>query len=353
MVAAMPAEVRSDDILDVVRLLPDVLFRCYKGDDGRIYWRLNEGGLAEEFGLTTKEIEGKGLDELFPGGASDELHQHFEEAFRGESTIFTNQIGDRHFRHFPKAVRDENGDVVEVVGYIADVTDLIHAQEDLARANKELDAFVHATSHDLKNPLTVISTLGQLLQEDHADELSPTAQGHLERMQRTIARMRSMVDDFLHLSRARSQPLHRTDVELSAVARSVADDLQAAEPERDVTWDIQDALHARADAALMRSVLENLMGNAWKYTADGAATISFSQETTEAGDAFAVRDDGPGFDADAATELFQPFVRGHMGSIEGTGIGLSTVERIIDRHGGRVWAESSPGTGAAFFFTLP
>lgn len=333
--------------------MPDVLFRCFKGDDGRIYWSLNEGGLAEAFGLTTKDIEGKTLHDLFPGGASPELEEHFELAFQGVSTIFTNQIGDRHFRHFPKPILNEDGSVKEVVGYIAEVTDLVQTQRELELANQELDAFVHAASHDLKNPLTVLNTLLQVFGEHYRAGLDASGRQYMEKMRSTVTKMQSMTDALLQLSVARNAPLEKRSVSLSALAHEVAQNLQMSDKKRNVIFDIGTELRAQADKALLGIVLQNLLSNAWKYTAPNMARITVSAVETERGPAFVVRDDGPGFDSAAAAAIFEPFHRSHGIDFEGSGVGLSTVGRIIHRHGGEVWAESAPGEGAAFFFTLP
>ncbi len=349
----MAESLAPDDILEVVRILPDVLFRCYKADDGKIYWSLNEGGLTEAFGLTTKEIKGKSLHDLFPGGASPELEEHFELAFKGISTIFTNQIGDRHFRHFPKPILDDEGKVKEVVGYIAEVTDLVQTQRELEIANRELDAFVHTASHDLKNPLTVLNTLVQVMGEHYRSSLDAAGRQYLDKMRQTVTRMQGMTDALLQLSRARNAPLEKRRVNLSNLAHEVAQNLQMADKERNVIFDIRPDLVAQADKALMGIVLQNLISNAWKYTSNTAAVIAFDAVETPKGPGFVVRDNGPGFASDAAAAIFEPFRRAHGGDVEGSGVGLNTVDRIIHRHGGEVWAESSPGNGAAFFFTLP
>lgn len=339
--------------MEVVRTLPDVLFRCYKGDDGQIYWSLNEGGLAEAFGLTTKDIQGKSLHDLFPGGASPELEEHFELAFQGISTIFTNQIGDRHFRHFPKPIMGDDGKVKEVVGYIAEVTDLVQTQTELELVNRELDAFAHTASHDLKNPLTVLNTLVQLFGEQYKMKLDAPGRQYLEKMRQTVTTMQSMTDALLQLSRARHAPLEKRNVNLSALAHEIAQNLQMSDSDRNVIFDIRPDLVVKADKALMGIVLQNLISNAWKYSAQDAAKITFHDVETPSGPGFVVRDNGPGFDPEIAASIFEAFHRAHGTEIEGAGIGLNTVYRIMHRHGGEVWAESSPGQGAAFFFTLP
>ncbi len=348
----MQKTVSSDDILDVVRILPDVLFRCYKGDDGKIYWSLNEGGLAEEFGLTTDKIQGLSLDELFPGGASPELHDHFERAFRGERHIFTNEMGDRHFRHFPQAIPDDDGHIKEVVGYIADVTDLVETQRALARANRELDAFVHAASHDLKNPLAAMKNLVELLRKKPDALTGPKGEEIIGRMSNTIRNMNDMIFDYLQLSRARNAKIERDTVDLTALAHDVIQDLESDDGSLEVDWQIQDGLTDDADPGLMRMILQNLLGNALKYSSrQERPQIRFHRVQLEDGPAYCIEDNGVGFSMDDAEPIFEVFHRVHD-DFPGTGVGLSTVRRIIEHHEGTVWAESQPGEGAKFYFRL-
>ena len=164
------------------------------------------------------------------------------------------------------------------------------------------------------------------------------------------------IADLLALSQVSRATLHHETVDLSALARGILDDLQAHQGERQVALQIESGLQAQADAGLVRVVLENLLGNAWKFSAQQAqAEISFGQQLNEAGEpVFFVRDNGVGFDMAYADKLFTPFQRLHaVAEFAGTGIGLATVKRVIDRHGGRLWAEVAPGLGATFFFTLP
>lgn len=343
MVETGTTSVPQQDIMDVVRLLPDVLFRCYKGDDGRIYWSLNEGGLAEEFGLTTEQIKGKSLEDLFPGGASDELKEHFEAAFRGERTVFTNEMGGRHFRHFPQPVIDEDGNVVEVVGFIADVTALVEAEQALTESNKELEAFVHTVSHDLANPLTAMTNLLALLRRQVEGQPRST----VERMERIARSMADTLKGLLWLSQAQQRQPAVQRVDLSGMALEVAGVLAARDPDRDVDVDVEDGLMSDADPELARVLLENLIGNAWKFTGDTQdARIQVRREE----DGFAVEDNGPGFPEAEAEALFEPFHRA-TAAAPGSGIGLATAQRIVAAHGGVIRAENAY-PGARFFFTL-
>lgn len=349
---AEPLRLNPDDLMQIVRLLPDVLFRCYKGPDGKIYWSLNEGGLAEEFHLTTAEVQGKTLHDLFPGGASPELEEHFEDAFRGKPTIFTNEIAGRHFRHYPQPVYDADGNVEAVVGYIAEVTDLVKTQEKLAKANLELQTFAHAISHDLQNPLMTLVALVEILAR-RSDGFDDKTRDVLERMERTVHRMQYISEDVLYLSQVSREGLERVDVDVSRLVQTIRHGLEATATQHDVAWDVAEGMRVDADERLCRIVFENVLGNAWKYTAGRKPTrISVWQEDEDGRRWTVVEDDGVGFDPSDAKRIFQPFQRAHAGPVGGTGVGLSTVKRIVDRHGGDIRAEGHPGEGATIRFTL-
>ncbi len=345
-------DVDPAQLMRIVRILPDVLFSCFKGDDGKIYWSVNEGGLAEEFGLTTNQIKGKSLEQLFPGGASSELHQHFEDAFLGKPYIFTNEIEGRHFRHFPQPVHDEQGNVEAVVGYIAEVTDLVKTQEKLAKANIELQTFAHAISHDLQNPLAAMQMFLHVLLL-HPEKYDEKTRSILERMERTAARMQYIAEDTLYLSEISKEGLERTDVDVTELARTISIGLEATRPDRKLDWDIKEGMSIHADARLSRIVFENLLGNAWKYTDDAQdPRIRVWQEDKNGRRWITVEDNGRGFDPADARRIFRPFERAHRGPVKGSGVGLSTVKRVMDRHGGEIISEGSPGKGALFRFTF-
>jgi signal transduction histidine kinase len=226
---------------------------------------------------------------------------------------------------------------------------------ELERKNKELEAFSYSVSHDLRAPLRAIDGFSYALLEGHASALGEEGRAHLDRVRAAARRMNELIDDLLQLSRVGRAELVRTAVDLSSLARGVAEELARRSPERCVEVVIEGTPAVRADPRLMRAVLENLFANAWKFTAKvPAPRVGFGALTAEGGTAFVVRDNGSGFDMRHAARLFQPFQRLHRESdFPGTGIGLATVHRIVDRHGGRVWAESAPGEGARFFFTVP
>jgi PAS domain S-box-containing protein len=223
---------------------------------------------------------------------------------------------------------------------------------DLDAANKELEAFTYSVSHDLRAPLRAIDGFSRMLEERHAGALAAEAREQLQRVRAAARRMGQLIEDLIALSRVGRGALHRRVVDLSALAKLVAKELEAGAPERRVEWRLGEGLAAHADPGLARVVLENLLGNAWKYTGKTPrAVIEFGR--TAAGE-FMVRDNGAGFDPAHSAGLFQPFRRLHAAEeFEGTGIGLATVKRIIERHGGQVRGEGAVGAGAAFYFTLP
>jgi PAS domain S-box-containing protein len=228
-----------------------------------------------------------------------------------------------------------------------------HAAE-LEAANAELDAFAYSVSHDLRAPLRSIDGFSQALLEDYAPKLDDVAKGYLNRVRVASQRMAVLIDDLLGLSRVTRAELQRQPVNLSDLARSVMADLSARDPGRQVECVVASDVVVQGDAHLLRVVLENLIGNAWKYTRDRAeARIEFGVVTGSTDHAYYIRDNGAGFDMAYAHKLFGVFQRLHTAAeFEGTGVGLAIVQRIIRRHGGRVWAEGAVGEGATFYFTL-
>ena len=226
--------------------------------------------------------------------------------------------------------------------------------EELERKNRELEAFSYSVSHDLRAPLRGIDGYSQALLEDYAGTLDETAQGYLRSVRAGVSRMAALIEDMLALSRVSRADLRRERVDLSAEVHHVMAELQRADPGRQVELVIQPGLQVAADPRLMRIALENLLGNAWKFTGKVAkARIDFSVTDGDDGPVYLVRDNGAGFNMRYAGKLFRPFQRLHSeGQFVGTGIGLATVHRVVERHGGRVWAEGVVGDGATFFFTL-
>ncbi|MDB6013546.1 MAG: putative multi-sensor signal transduction histidine kinase [Gammaproteobacteria bacterium] len=226
---------------------------------------------------------------------------------------------------------------------------------ELERKNSELEAFSYSVSHDLRAPLRSIDGFSKLLLDDHAGALNAKGKDYLLLVRASAQRMGELIDDLLLLSRVGLAGLVRNRVDLSSIARAAAEELRRKDPDRHVTICIEKPLPVEADDGLMRVLLENLLGNAWKFTANvPAARIEVGTEQKEGGTVFFVRDNGAGFDMSYAEKLFSPFQRLHTeAEFPGTGIGLATVHRIVDRHGGRIWADSAVDQGATFYFTIP
>lgn len=332
--------------MEVVRLLPDVLFRCHKAADGKIYWTLNEGGLAEAFGLTTEQIRGKSLDELFPGGASEPVRAHFEAAFQGSTETFVNEMDGRYFKHFPQPVFGPDGQVEEVVGYITDVTELVQAEQELARVNKDLEAFAYRVSHDLRTPLAAVATLGDVLASQEG--LDASGQEAARRLLKATERMDALINDVLAFSRAGVRP-QREGTDLAVLAKDIRGELRL-QSDHQIHLDAPDTLVVDADPALMRIVMANLLGNSGKYARPGHDVHVWLREENGT---IVVEDDGIGFGDQDPGAAFHVFTRmRNAAGQEGCGIGLSTVQRIIEGHGGTIEASERPGGGACFRFTV-
>ncbi|MBX3216209.1 MAG: PAS domain-containing protein [Labilithrix sp.] len=219
---------------------------------------------------------------------------------------------------------------------------------ELAAANRDLEAFAYAVAHDLRAPLRAVDGFGLALEEEHGEQLDAEGRKYLTRMRVAARRMGALIDDLLSLSRVGRATLARVDVDVSALARQIASDLEHGEPGRRVAWKIAPDLLARADAGLARIVFENLLGNAWKFTARREEATIEVRASHDAPGAVVVIDNGAGFDMSHAQELFKPFRRLHSEhEFTGTGIGLATVFRIVDRHGGAVSATGVVDQGAA------
>lgn len=227
---------------------------------------------------------------------------------------------------------------------------------ELAAMNRELETFADSVAHDLRAPILTISLYTQTLIDKHASDLGTEGKEPVDQILAAARRMNELIDDLLRLARASRAELRREPTDLSALARSIAGDFRKAEPLRKVDFVIADGLQAYGDSGLLRLALQDLLENAWKFTGKQAqATIEVGAMETDGGEInLFVRDDGAGFDMRYADKLFLPFERLHsQAEFEGTGVGLATVYRIIERHGGRVWADAEVGRGATFYFTLP
>lgn len=267
----------------------------------------------------------------------------------------------------------ETGDFIGYIGSCIDITDRKQAEKDvralneelerrvlertaeLEAVNKELESFSYSVSHDLRAPLRSMEGFGQALLEDYAGLLDDQGKDYLNRITAASVRMGRLIDDLLNLSRLSRGEMHRVPVDLSALAQDIAKDLQKTDFLRHVEVVIKEGLVLHGDAQLIRAMMENLIGNAWKYTSKHArARIEVGSTAYPDGRlVYFVKDDGAGFDMAYVGKLFGAFQRLHLsGEFPGTGIGLATVKRIVHRHGGTVWAEGEIEKGATFYFTL-
>jgi signal transduction histidine kinase len=302
----------------------------------------------------------------------------------GGLVITTERVGDRVYesRKFPVELTDGR---LGVGGYVRDVTEQRRAEGEirrlatelerrveqrtaqLAATNRELESFAYSISHDLRAPLRALDGFSEILLQDYGAVIDETGRGYLRRIKGAANHMAGLMDGLLQLSRLNREALVLEDVDLTDLARSVVTDLREQDPDRTVDVLVEPGLHAEADPKLLRVVLVNLLGNAWKFTARhetarievGAAQHAEGENGGGDGGggtdgiAFYVKDDGAGFDPRYARNLFGAFQRLHTpDQFEGTGIGLATVQRIVHRHGGAVWAEGEVEKGATFWFTL-
>jgi PAS domain S-box-containing protein len=231
---------------------------------------------------------------------------------------------------------------------------LAHQNIDLEVVNKELEAFSSSVSHDLRAPLRRIDGFCRALLEDCADKLDTQEKDYLQRIHQSVEKMGELIEGLLSLSQVARQDVLLKAVNLSEIARDIITEIKKVQPERKVEFTIAPGIEAYGDARLLRIVLENLLNNAWKFTSKvEKAKIEFGTVQRDGKLTYFVSDNGAGFNMKYADKLFQPFQRLHTATdFAGTGIGLATVQRIIHRHGGRIWAEGEVGKGAMFYFTL-
>jgi PAS domain S-box-containing protein len=278
----------------------------------------------------------------------------------------------RIVHEYAEVRRDDNGTPLKMTGTVQDITDGVHAADDIKKlnrelekrvaertaeldaANKELLSFSYSVAHDLRAPLRIIDGFSHALFEDCKGELGLIGSEHLRRVREASRRMGHLIDALLNLSKVTRAEMRRDTVDLSALAKNVFDECAKAEPARRVEFNCEDGVTANGDAWLLRIVLVNLIGNAWKFTSTRKdAAIAFGAFEKDGEKVYFARDNGAGFDMKYSDRLFGAFQRLHSASeFPGTGIGLATVARIVWRHGGRVWAEGETGKGAAFYFTL-
>jgi signal transduction histidine kinase/uncharacterized coiled-coil protein SlyX len=248
-----------------------------------------------------------------------------------------------------KLISEQNNQLIQTA------SELIVAKDATEAANKELETFSYSVSHDLRAPLRGIDGFSQILLDEYYDKMDEQGKSYLQRIRAATQRMAQLIDDMLNLSRVSRTEMSISQVNLSEIAQKVVDELRQTQPEREGEFVIHQGIKVRGDSRLLRIVLENLFVNAWKYTSKHAsAHIEFGEQQKDGKPVYYIHDDGAGFDMKYAQKLFGAFQRLHTSSeFPGTGIGLATVQRIIHRHGGKVWAEGEVEKGAIFYFTIP
>jgi PAS domain S-box-containing protein len=325
------------------------------------------GGAERMFGYTANEIVGTSISRLVPPGREEEERTILDSLAHGEGqqfdTVRRRQDGrDVDVSVTISPVRDSAGNVVGISKVARDITHRRQAEEALARAksaaeaaSSELEAFSYSVAHDLRAPLRGMSGFARILLDDYADKLDADGQDCLQEIQSNAQKMGALIDGLLSLSRVTRSDWRPTRIDLSALVRAIAATCAADAPGREVSLVVEDHLSAEMDPQLAHALFDNLIGNAWKFTAKvPAARIEFGAIEKDGALTLFLRDNGAGFDVAHAHKLFAPFQRLHtLAEFPGTGIGLATVQRIVHRHGGRIWAEGKVGQGAVFFFVLP
>ncbi|MGO4852548.1 PAS domain S-box protein [Phaeovulum sp. W22_SRMD_FR3] len=345
-------------------------------DDKGVILRVNSS-TTRLFGYSAEDLVGKRVEILMPGATRQ---RHVAHLAKYASAPRTRDMGEGQALYgcrsdgstFPIAVSLSPVQTDEGARFIAsvrDITELAAATQrvsdlnsklardnnELEVLNKELEAFSASVSHDLRSPLRAIDGFSKALLEDYADKLDEDGRDYLHRVRGGAQRMGMLIDDLLNLARITRAELLFEEVNLSILADQVIEELHQAEPERMVEVEVVAGMHVRGDRRLLKIALDNLIGNAWKFTGKtehARIEVGIRKEGTQV--LHYVRDNGAGFDMAYADQLFRAFQRLHDARLfPGTGVGLATVQRIMHKHGGRIWAEAEPGQGATFYFTLP
>jgi PAS domain S-box-containing protein len=320
------------------------------------------GGAEKIFGYSAGEMIGKPITRLLPVGRLDEEQQILEKINRGESirpfdTVRQAKGGQQiDVSVTVSPIKDSTGTIVGSSKVLRDITDSKRGEKRINELNAELEAFSYSVSHDLRAPLRHVMGFVELLQRHAGPSLSEKSVGYLATISRSAKRMGSLIDDLLSFSKIGRSGMKKGEINLDELVQDALSDFEVDLKGRNVVWDIHPLPVIQCDRALLRMVLVNLIANAIKFTAHCPQTKieigTFPQGDTET--VIFIRDNGVGFDPRYVHKLFGVFQRLHsVGEFEGTGIGLANVERIIHRHGGRVWAEGAVNGGATFYLSLP
>jgi PAS domain S-box-containing protein len=355
----------SEGFLDsIVENIPNMVF--VKEANELRFERFNRAG-EELLGVKRSDLVRRNDFDLFPTEQAKNFQARDRETLANrvvvdipEEPIQTNK-GERWLHTKKVPILDEQGAPRYLLGISEDITaqrivaeTLKTAKDTAEAANHELEAFSYSVAHDLRAPLRSIDGFSRALEEDCADKLDTAGLSHLRRIRSSAQQMGQLIDGLLVLSRVTRADLVREKLDLTRMARQSGARLQEIHPGRAIEWIVHEGLVGEGDARLLSATLDNLLGNAWKFTSKCArARIEVGMMNKNGDAAFFVRDNGAGFDQAYADKLFGAFQRLHSATeFEGTGIGLATVQRIVRRHGGRIWAEGEVGQGATFYFTL-
>ncbi len=356
----------------IVENLPHMIF--VKDADRLAFVRFNRAG-EDLLGIPRSDLIGKNDYDLFPRDEAEFFQQKDRETLRGKMMVdipeepIQTRRGLRWLHTKKVPIVDEHGLPSHLLGISEDITDRKKAEQELRAlaaalatrsdeleaANKELEAFPYSVSHDLRAPLRAIDGFSRVLLEDHAPKLDSEAQRLLSIVRKNTQAMGRLIDDLLVFARLGRQPLRLQPVDMSPLVRSLIDDLRSGQPDRAVEFEVGPLPTASCDLTLIRQVWNNLIGNAFKYTRTRAAgQIAIGGARGDGEIVYMVKDNGVGFDMRYAHKLFGVFQRLHAADeFEGTGVGLALAHRIVQRHGGRIWAEGELDRGATFFFALP
>jgi signal transduction histidine kinase len=352
-------------LANIINLLPCYIFVSNVDDQTISLINLK---LAKSLGLSNSDVaQGKKISEYFTTSYTRQIiWQQQQVLTNGEEIHVQEEVtlsdGVHYFDTMITPLRDDSQQIYALLHTSNDIPDLAATKEALSQrtlqleaANKELESFSYSVSHDLQAPLRIINGFSQVLWNNYLPHLDDRGKHYLQRIQANSERMSDLIDALLQLSRVTRTQMKSVPVNLSKIARDIIEELQAANPDRTVEFMINENLTAIGDPQLLRIVLNNLLNNAWKYTSKRyQGKIEFNTIASK-GDklTFLVRDNGAGFDLEYADKLFTAFKRLHtQAEFPGTGIGLATVQRIIYRHGGKVWAEGECDRGATIYFTL-
>jgi PAS domain S-box-containing protein len=354
----------------------DLLAAIVNSSDDAIIGKTTDGVIttwncaAERmYGYAAREIIGQPITVLCPPDRVGEIREILRKIGNDERVLYHETVRQRKDGTvFPASVtvspiHDDRGDLIGASSIARDISERYRLQaelrlrtDDLEIAYRDLETFSYSVSHDLRAPLRALGGLSNALLKDCGDSLNEAAMGYTRRILAASERMTQLIDDLLNLARVSRAKIHLQVLDLGAEAAEIAAELQRQGPDRQVRFTIQQPALGTADPTLIRTVLQNLLDNAWKFTSgrdDAAIEFGMTPDGTSA-HRFYVHDNGAGFDTADAGKLFKPFERLHSAAqFPGTGVGLASVRQIVERHGGRTWADGAPGAGATFYFTLP